>query len=334
MTKSLIPLRVGQLEVRNIFELIGDDEDSISLAIAWGLKCCPRLLQNVTLSIVGQAVSVDRVSITVHRYEAAGGVTDIELESPGIFHVIVEAKKGWILPSIAQLEKYSRRKSFASSTARIKRLVTMSECSGTYASQFYSGREVGGHSLRQLSWGSMVQMCIEAMSRSTNAEKRILHDLRTYLESAMTAQLRDSNLVYVVSLGSGTPKGWQTSWIDVVSKYKRYFHPISGTWPKSPPNYLGFRYGGKLQSIHHVERYEVIRDLGSACPGIPKEPDEPHFLYHLGKSIQPGHVVKNGSIWPNGRVWCALDTLLTSDTVSQARDVTAKRRGEAAASPQ
>jgi hypothetical protein len=32
-----------------------------------------------------------------------------------------------------------------------------------------------------------------------------------------------------------------------------YFHQIGGTWPKEPPNYLGFRWHDRLQQIRHVE---------------------------------------------------------------------------------
>lgn len=320
-------LRVGRAEILNFFELIGEDEDSISLAIAWSLKCCPHFLKKALHSFVGKERSPDRITIAVHRHEAGGGITDIEIESPGTFHAIVEAKKGWVLPEIAQLERYAQRLSFSESAAGIKRLITLSECSELYASQRYAGQVVAGHEIHHVSWQSIVRMCADAMPLSSYSEKRILRDLIAYLEKAMTVQQQDSNLVYVVSLGPGTPKGWQISLIDVVAKYNRYFHPISGTWPKTPPNYMAFRHGGQLQSIHHVEQYEVIHDLKVACPGIPKEPCEPHFLYRLGQAIKPNRVVKNGSVWPSGRVWCALDTLLTSESISQARDLTAKRRG-------
>ncbi len=141
----------------------------------------------------------------------------------------------------------------------------------------------------------------------------------------MSSQRQDSNLVYVVSLGSGTHDGWTIPWIDIVTRYRRYFHPLGKGWPKEPPNYLGFRYGGRLQSIHHVESYEVVTDLAKACPGIPRGARPPHFLYTLGPPILPSRIVKTGNVYRNGKVWCALDALLTSTTVSRARDVTQKR---------
>ncbi len=141
----------------------------------------------------------------------------------------------------------------------------------------------------------------------------------------MTTQQKDSNWVYVVSLSDEQPEKWGVNWIEIVTRWSRYFHPLSGKWPKEPPNHVGFRYGGQLQSIHHVEKYEVIEDLGKAFREIPRTPVDPHLLYHLGPAIRPPKPVKNGKIYPSGRVWCALDTLLTSSTVSEARDITNSR---------
>lgn len=136
----------------------------------------------------------------------------------------------------------------------------------------------------------------------------------------------DSNWVYVVSLGSGTPEGWAISWIDIVNKRSKYFHPVAGGgWPKEPPNYIAFRYYGKLQSIHYIEGYEVVTDMHSKIAEIPKEEWSPHFLYTLGPAFGPHKEVKTGAIYPNGRVWCMLDTLFTCSTISAARDVSKKR---------
>jgi hypothetical protein len=138
-------------------------------------------------------------------------------------------------------------------------------------------------------------------------------------------QSNDSNWVYVVSLGSGTPPGWSVSWIDIIQRHSAYFHVIGNTWPKEPPNYIAFRYGGRLQSIHHIEAAEVFTDPHSHFPGIPDRQWEPHFLYRLGPAFSPEHTVPMGKIYPNGRVWCMLDTLFTSATIAEARDLSKKR---------
>jgi hypothetical protein len=43
---------------------------------------------------------------------------------------------------------------------------------------------------------------------------------------------------------------------DMVYLRNRYFHPVGGGkggWPKAPVSYLGFRFGGCLQRIQHVD---------------------------------------------------------------------------------
>jgi hypothetical protein len=145
----------------------------------------------------------------------------------------------------------------------------------------------------------------------------------------MTMQNLDSNWVFVVSLGGGTPDGWKISWIDVVEKRRRYFHRIGGGWPKEPPNYIAFRHHGKLQSIHRVESYTVFDNPHSEFPEIPSENWGPHFLYKLSPSFAPANEVKTGNIYPSGRVWCMLDTLFLAKTISEARDIS-KQRGEGA----
>ena len=66
------------------------------------------------------------------------------------------------------------------------------------------------------------------------------------------------------------PENCDLTWIEIVEQKKKYFHPfgING-WPKEPPNYIAFRYNGKLQSIHHIESYTVTKSLHSAIIEMP-----------------------------------------------------------------
>ena len=318
-------LKVGHDEIENFFQLLGEKEDSISLAIAWTLTRSDGFLRRFLKATAGWKGSVEGAQVRVHRYEGDAGITDIEVEAVGRFHVIVEAKKGWNLPGKAQLSKYAGRPTFWKDKSSTRRLVTLSECSPEYAQAHLPALEIRGVPVVHVSWREIVQFARLAARSCGHAEKRVLRDLIEYLGGAMTTQQKDSNRVYVVSLSAKQPEGWGVNWIEIITRYSRYFHPLSGTWPKDPPAYVGFRYGGELQSIHYIEKYEVITDLGKACKKIPRTPVGPHFLYHLGPAIRPPNPVKNGKIYPSGRVWCALDTLLTSATVSEARDITSAR---------
>ncbi|HZC05674.1 MAG TPA: hypothetical protein VE338_08535, partial [Ktedonobacterales bacterium] len=130
--------------------------------------------------------------------------------------------------------------------------------------------------------------------------------------------------------------GWDCSWIEIVTRYGHYLHPVGiKGWPKEPPNYLAFRYDGVLQSIHHVKRYEVVTSLVGKVSAVHDESwngegkSTPHFLYTLGPTFRPSTIVRAGAVYRNGRVWCMLDTLFTSDTISQARDISRERAAQA-----
>jgi hypothetical protein len=149
----------------------------------------------------------------------------------------------------------------------------------------------------------------------------------------MTMQNVTSNMVYVLSLGSKPLGDSGLTFKDVVVQHDRYFHPVGGGpggWPKTPPNYLAFRYDAKLQQIRHVERYAVF-DPTDGCPGLPQLNHNVrwalglHYLYHLGPPILPTREVKSGSVQRALRVWAALDLLLTCETINEARDKTKQR---------
>lgn len=107
-----------------------------------------------------------------------------------------------------------------------------------------------------------------------------------------------------------------------------YFYPVgTGGWPKDPPNYIAFRYYGKLQSIHHVEDYEIITKMYEHL-FVDKEEWEPMFLLKLGRPFRPAEEVKTGNIYKNGRIWLDLDTLFTSETIREAYDISKKREEE------
>lgn len=104
-----------------------------------------------------------------------------------------------------------------------------------------------------------------------------------------------------------------------------YFDPVS-RYRSGLPNYLGFRYEGRLQSIHHVERAEIFENPKLVLGDAEDKSDVPHYLFRLGPPIRPPHEVKNGSgIRQANRVWWMLDLLLTAPTITDALRETKRR---------
>ena len=319
-------LKAYNKDIVSVFQLIGESENDITKSIAWVLHKCPIFLNLILREFFDQDIALDDVEIYYQRHEGKNGITDIEITDTKSFYLIIEAKRGWSLPGIDQLTKYSLIEKFKESDISRRAIVSMSECSDEYALLNLPLREINGIPIKHLSWKKIYELAERSRSGSNNEQKQLLRELCVFLGGIMTMQRKDTNWVYVVSLSNDHPAGANISWIDIVSKRKRYFHPVGNGWPKEPVNYIAFRYGRRLQSIHHVEDYTVSNNMHDEIAEMPDEIwDDNHFIYRLGPAIVPPKVVKTGKIFRNGRVWAMLDNLLTSDSISEARDVSKER---------
>lgn len=307
--------------VASIFNLLGQKENDITYSIGWALSKCPSFLNNF-LNKVTQTKRIrdsDRLVVALQEFQKNSGVTDIEIRDAGL-HIIIEAKRGWALPSPDQLRRYLRR--FRETKAESPVIVTASECSQEYV-RAYLPAEIDGIPVRHISWNEM--SALSRFTGGTHAEKRLIQEFRNYIATIVNMQPQESNWVYVVSL-SYTEWEPKLTFVDIVEKRRLYFHPYGkGGWPVEPPNYMGFRYGGCLQSVCHVERADVIRNFHPYIPECADEDDEPHFIYRLGPAIRPTKEVRTGAIFRSGRKWAMLDLLLTSKTIAEASVKSYKR---------
>ena len=323
--------------IETIFDLIGDLENDITKSIAWSFKKCPKLLEKCVEKLLGITINADEAVIRYQVSEADKGITDLEITDNRNFYIIIEAKRGWILPGYDQLKMYSERDSFITNPARHKAIVSMSECTEEYANNKLP--KVDGVDILHLSWKNILDLAEEARKISGNSEKYVLDELKGYIGRIMTTQNKNTNWVYVVSLGmakaevtteEGKVLAGDITYVDIVRKHNVYSCPIGGGkggWPKETLTYIAFRYDGKLQSIHHIESYVITDNLH---PYIPELPDvtlsQTHFVYKLGPGIVPAKEVKTGKkIVMSNRVWAHIDALLTADTISEAMDISRAR---------
>lgn len=327
-------LRLFTEQIESVFQLLGQKENDISYSVGYSLANCKTFLGNF-LKVVGveKPVEMDNVKIQLQTYEKEKGYTDFEIILEDQFHLIIEAKRGWNFPLYEQLEKYVTKPSFLQAKAKLKKVIIFNESTPAYTQAQFGMEAIHQVPIQVLSWRDVQQIALDSTAPGRTVENRILKELSSYLKIISTMQNIDSNKVYVVSLGSNKPKGWEISWKEVVTDKHQYFHPVGGGkggWPLEPPNYIAFRYSGKLQSIHHIDRYEVFNDPNRFFPEIPSQQWEPHYLYHLGPAIKPPHEVKSGKrIVMSMRVWAMLDLLLTCNTIEEARDKTKERESQA-----
>ncbi|ADB39098.1 hypothetical protein [Spirosoma linguale] len=312
--------------ITSFFQLLGDNENDISYSIGWALSQSPSFLRSFIQAVTGKLYDLQNLAIHLQAYQRTKGFTDFELILPGEFHLIIEAKKGWTYPTYDQLYKYATREDFVKSKATVKKLIVFTDCSRDYNNAFFTNREVSGYEVTVFSYSEIYQLVQWSQADGSNTEKRLLIDLRTYLETLITMQDKTSNLVWVVSLGEGHASFSSLNFRQIVEQKKLYFHPIGGSYRKEPPNYIAFRFDGKLQAVHHVDSFEVFKNPSQIDPSFDDtELECPYFVYRLGRPI-PSTPIPNGhKIVMANRVECMLDTLLTSSTISDALDLTKER---------
>jgi hypothetical protein len=313
--------------IGTVFELLGTQENDMTRALGWTFSECPTFLRAFIRTNVPRKYHSSKIQLELQRWQKTKGYTDIELSSIAKFHVIVEAKRGWQHPNSVQLRKYA---------ARIRRTGVGFKCLVMLTDWSYAGitaltQQVLGVPVRWLSWSDVAQIASDAKRRTSGVnERRWIDELLRYLTGVATMQEVDSNWVFTVSLGNKTPKNWKVSWVDIVERKKRYFHSSQGGgWPKTPPNYLAWRYNGQLQGIAHVTKYKIVPDMHSEIPEIPKGEIRNCVLYNLGPMFRPDHVVRTGNVYPSGHSRCMLDTLFTSRTIAEAAKISREREKNA-----
>lgn len=312
--------------VGTVFDLLGNKENDITYSVGWAMAQCDALTTAFIEEILPGVVDPSVDLIQLQEGIPGSGFTDIEIRAgEGKVHLVIEAKRGYSLPGLEQLTKYATR-----TDPRPTTLVVMAEASG----DFVTGKlpdVVEGVPVHYRSWRSLDELVGSTAAGSRrHAEKRLLRELSNYLRGLMTMQNVNSNLVYVVSLGTEIEETG-ISFQDVVTKHDTYFCPVGGGYPKEPPNYLGFRFEGRLQQIRHVDSYRVTDDNHAGfepLKGLVDWPDERHWVFQLGPPIIPPKRVRTGGLYGSHRGWIAIDLLLTCDTVAEALEKTNARRDE------
>lgn len=333
--RGVAELTLYSRPVHTVFDLLGSKEDDITYSVGWGLARSEAFTRAVLAEAFGEKEQGEITAIRLQESAPGTGRTDVEIETDRL-HLVIEAKRGWNLPTQAQLQQYADR--LNERDDRDRRIAVVAECAMYYPPVKELPGSMNGVHISYTPWKRIAEIATATATASRgHAEKRLLAELTSYLKGLMTMQDVTSNMVFVVVLGQDPLKWSNLTFKDTVVERGFYYHPVGGNgWPYTPPNYVGFRFDGRLQQVRHVDYYEVITRPHDHIPEIIPQADwsdQPHFLYTLGPPIEPAKPVLNGKIWPNARLWCALDLLLTCDTISEARDKTQERlasAGEAA----
>jgi hypothetical protein len=301
-------------EILSVFDLLGRQENDLTAALAFALGRSPELLGRV-LARVLPAASGTGVSVRMEVRDVVGR-TDLEIDT-GSHLVVIEAKRGWFLPGEKQLAEYAPR--ILERGAGV--LVTLSDASDTWAASALPG-SVKGVPVSHLSWTAVRQDLNVVRSDTRGRERLWLDELHHYLRRAIKVLDPADSWTYCVSVSNGRPgDGGSRTFLDFVIQEACYFHPFGsgGGWPKTPPNFLAFRWGAHVQQVRRVVGHKVEHNLQARWADIPVTPetDRPHLVYELGPTLLPAPV-PSGKQYRANRLWVLLDQLLTGPTLAEA----------------
>src|SRR3954468_19134053 len=94
--------------VRTVFDLLGDKENDITYAVGWALSQSDGLATELLGAVFDDRPIDGTRAVRLQEFLSGGGLTDVEVRTDEL-HLIVEAKRGWNLPTSAQLEQYAPR---------------------------------------------------------------------------------------------------------------------------------------------------------------------------------------------------------------------------------
>lgn len=313
-------------DVQSVFDLLGTLETDMTAALGYAVaRCWPIAAGIIAATTGGRVVPTADTVVTLENPLAGEGRTDIEIGVPGRALIVVEAKRRAQLPPREQLALYVPRLRRAQQEGLMPALLLITSASAAVARSQLRNLGSPGIVLAHLSWRQVLVISKEAATATRGRQQSIAREYVRYLNRGEEMDERRSNMTYVVALADGCPSGWALSWRDVVRERSRYFYPVGKGWP-DPPNYMAFRYDGRLQSIHHVESHAEFTRPREIFSEATDEEWPPHYCLTLGPAIRPPHIVRAGpSVRYAARVWCMLDTLLTSASITDALRETKRR---------
>lgn len=300
--------------MHSVFDLLGRNENDLTAALGFTLSCSPRFLCQLVSRLL-PAVRVGSASVHMEVRDQQGR-TDLEIDI-GAYLIVIEAKRGWMLPGEHQLAAYAER---------VKKrgggmLASLSDATPEWAAQALPA-DIDGVPLRHLPWSAVREDLGSARADASGRERFWLDELHEYLRRAVKVRDPADSWTYCVAV-SDKPigNGGSRTYRDIVTKESAYFHPHGwgSGWPKTAPNFLAFRWDGQVQQVRRVLENAVVPSLQSRWADIPADEDtsRPHIVYRLGPPL-PGLPILSGKLYRASRLWVLLDQLLTSDSLAEA----------------
>jgi hypothetical protein len=254
-----------------------------------------------------------------HHDDTDGAYSDIEISLPGRFRIIIEAKINLAVPTQRQLETLRSR--LIRCAEPYKKLIVLLQWQGQRTKQ---DSTTAAHLDEEWwNWADVRELVEQAAKK--DGSTFALQEFLSFLQKEYDMPLQFEAEVWVVPLGrQPVARGSSVTLADVPAKFGKYIFPTRFNPRRTL--YIGFRYDGKLQSIHRIlERVDGVQNYSEIIPQLDAPIGEPCTAFDLGDPLPLKDHPPSGPL-RNTHVYCDLDLLLTSRNVQDAARRTRERR--------
>ena len=218
----MMELKRHGTDVTSVFDLVGRDENDLTGALAFALSRCQSLSESILRRVWPEADTALESGIALAlEVSDSDGRTDLEIRL-GDTLLIIEAKRGWLLPDHAQLRRYAKR---ITRGPGLGALVTLSQASPALAA-LNLPTEIDGVPVRHLPWRDVLAD-IASIRHSCRGQERLwLDEFRAYLQGVIRVRRIEDSWTYCVVLNDKMPDdGGPYTFLEYVTKGHCYFHP-------------------------------------------------------------------------------------------------------------
>ena len=120
-------LTLHSRSIKTVFGLLGSDENHMTYSLGWALARSRTFLDSFATLIGIRGGFSEHVRLRLQEHQSGTGITDLEFIDPCRHHIIMEAKRGFTVPSLKQLSKYATRLKKNDDPASRRLLIVLAE---------------------------------------------------------------------------------------------------------------------------------------------------------------------------------------------------------------
>ncbi len=320
-------------KIKTPFGLLGTNENALTFSLGYLYSLCPEFLRKTLYRLDIKNLHYTRfadieISLQRNRAEDKHGITDIEIRLPGMFHIIIEGKIGFVVPSLEQCERY-----LSELDEPVKRLVILQNAEHSHwVERYKKSNSAFKGKLSGLYWAELLEDAV-SLFKAYPENSIEGYWLRNFIKFTKEEYYMGSytHEVWIVSTNGKELWPGGPSFRDIHTSGKKIYFWTGTRYANRKPLYIAIRCNG-FDCIQKVIRIEHDVTPVSLVPELKKVkskddwPNQSATIWYLSDPIPLGRKIKTGAGMYNAHVTCDFDLLLTCDSVVEIREKMKERK--------